>query len=200
MKICTKCGKEKEHFNKGMTWCRDCTKAYAADRRQKARGGKPVREVWREFTGEIVQCRTCGKRKPLTRENFRPGGSTNGAHIRKDCRECCNAERRAYKQRNVYQWCKSVAYQAMRDDAKKGLISTLTCDDILANFVHKPCSYCGFIGWSGADRKDNTLPHSIDNCVPACALCNLTRNNRFTVSEMINHIGPAIRKIREERQ
>lgn len=200
MKLCTKCGEEKEYFNKGMSWCRDCTKAYAAAKRAEARGGGPVREVWRDFTGELVRCRTCGVEKPLTIENFRPGGASNGACIRKDCRECCNAERRAYRQKNVKQWCKSSAYQASRDDHKKGLLSTLTAEEMMDHFVGKPCMYCGATGWMGADRVDNTKAHSVENCVPACSLCNLTRNNRFTVEEMVKHIGPAIRKIREERE
>ena len=51
------------------------------------------------------------------------------------------------------------------------------------------CIYCGDNNWKhlGADRIDNTKPHTPDNVVCSCAICNYERQNRFTVEEFIKY-------------
>ena len=51
----------------------------------------------------------------------------------------------------------------------------------------------------GLDRLDNKNGYNIDNVVPCCGPCNYTRGNRFTVKEMLNELGPAIRRIKQDR-
>lgn len=201
MKHCGRCGEclADTAFNKGQSWCRVCMMAYKKRRRDLARGG-PAREVWREFTGELVPCRRCGVVKPLTREFFRPGtADSNGAHIRKDCRECLNADRRAYNHKtpNIRAYYKLFQYQ--KYDRKKGLETSLSQADVL-KLMTSACEYCGSLGDNGADRLDNTIGHTTSNCVACCVECNIARGDKFTPDEMRTFIGPAIRAAKESRK
>lgn len=51
---------------------------------------------------------------------------------------------------------------------------TLTEDWIIEHIFSKPCNYCGETEWTkiGCDRKDSSIPHTPDNCVPCCKHCN----------------------------
>lgn len=60
------------------------------------------------------------------------------------------------------------------------------------------CLYCGFVGFIGADRIDNSKGHTLDNILPCCDFCNIARSDHFTVEEMLL-IGEVIRKIRIAR-
>lgn len=54
---------------------------------------------------------------------------------------------------------------------------TLTAEWIEENIFTSVCHYCGESDWTklGADRKDSSLPHTPDNCVPCCLECNNKR-------------------------
>lgn len=54
---------------------------------------------------------------------------------------------------------------------------TLTKDWVIANIFSSSCIYCGDSDWQhlGADRIDNSLPHTPENCVCACGICNIER-------------------------
>lgn len=66
----------------------------------------------------------------------------------------------------------------------------------LTTFWQKPCTYCRCsIDTIGLDRIDNSKGYTLDNVVPCCKVCNLTRGNRFTYQEMVNIVGPAIIKV-----
>lgn len=51
---------------------------------------------------------------------------------------------------------------------------TLTADWIIEHIFSQPCQYCGETDWTklGCDRKDSSLPHIPENCVPCCKHCN----------------------------
>lgn len=51
---------------------------------------------------------------------------------------------------------------------------TITAEWIVENIFSQPCHYCGESDWTklGADRKDSSLPHTPENCVPCCKHCN----------------------------
>lgn len=52
--------------------------------------------------------------------------------------------------------------------------------------VQQPCTYCKkhkIFTEMGLDRKDNSLPHTIDNCVPCCTECNVKRGRWYTHEE-----------------
>ena len=61
------------------------------------------------------------------------------------------------------------------------------------------CNYCGETNNIGCDRIDNLKGHTMNNCVPCCQLCNVTRMDNYTVDEMLTIIGPAIKQIKELR-
>ncbi len=80
---------------------------------------------------------------------------------------------------------------------------------------HK-CHYCGidekdFIpiwgslygckrGWRlEIDRKDNKLKHEDENCVLACALCNMAKSDKLTYDEF-KKVGNLIREIWQQRK
>lgn len=74
-----------------------------------------------------------------------------------------------------------------RIDSSKGydIRNNIEYEWFINNISNKQCYYCGETDWRklGADRLDNTKPHSIDNCICACKSCNTGRGNRFTVQE-----------------
>ena len=49
------------------------------------------------------------------------------------------------------------------------------------------------------DRKDNTKGYEIDNCVLACAVCNMAKSDKFTYNEF-RRVGGVIGKIWRERK
>lgn len=212
MKFCSRCQQYKpatnEYFSKSaryglQCWCKTCVNE---NRRQKydeklAAKGLTRRETpWYEFTGELVTCRRCGVEKPLTIDNFRPGTAEhNGAHIRKDCRECQNKERREFVNRTPRKRAYSLFNLYRRYDRERGLSFNMTVEYLLDEILSKPCVYCGSTEKIGADRIDNTEGHLTYNCVPACQTCNLTRADRFTFMEMCRIIGPAIRTVKDKR-
>lgn len=81
----------------------------------------------------------------------------------------------------------------------------------------KTCHYCGiketdFLpiwgefyggkkrgGTLEVDRKDNNKGYEIDNCVLACAICNMSKSDKFTYEEF-KSIGDAINKVWRERK
>ena len=48
------------------------------------------------------------------------------------------------------------------------------------------------------DRKDNAIGYKIDNCVLACAVCNMSKSDKFTYEEF-KMVGKIIGKIWRER-
>jgi len=71
----------------------------------------------------------------------------------------------------------------IRDDKKKGLIGNLTDQDML-DLIGKNCVYCGKIA-SGYDRKDNSIGHLKENCVPCCQRCNRIKMHDITYKIML---------------
>lgn len=58
------------------------------------------------------------------------------------------------------------------------------------------CAYCGSRKNLGLDRIDNNNGHFLGNTVIACQTCNMTRGDRFTVSQM-KKIGKIIKTFYE---
>ena len=67
---------------------------------------------------------------------------------------------------------------------------TLTREWIIEHIFTSSCVYCGDSDWThlGCDRIDNSLPHTQDNCVCACGICNIDRQyKKMSVSEFIEY-------------
>lgn len=67
---------------------------------------------------------------------------------------------------------------------------TINAKWIVDNIFSKPCHYCGKEGWKiiGCDRKDSSLPHTPDNCVPCCRECN-RKKGTMPYDEYIKKLG-----------
>ena len=72
-----------------------------------------------------------------------------------------------------------------------------------ATIVTQPCIYCKLTNdvknGSGLDRTDNNKGYDLSNVVSCCALCNMTRGDRYTPEEMLTFIGPKIREVKLAR-
>lgn len=84
-------------------------------------------------------------------------------------------------------------------DEKAKVKFDLTIEWIKNNIITKECIYCGDTDQLGCDRIDNSKGHTMDNCVPCCYSCNITRNNTYSYGEMLL-LAPIIRQIKENRK
>lgn len=48
------------------------------------------------------------------------------------------------------------------------------------------------------DRVDNTIDYTLENCVLACAICNMAKSDKFKHEEFVK-VGNVIRNIWQER-
>ena len=67
---------------------------------------------------------------------------------------------------------------------------TLSQRWILENIFASSCVYCGDSDWKhlGADRIDNSKPHTPDNCVCSCGICNVERQCKsMSVAEFVEY-------------
>lgn len=67
-------------------------------------------------------------------------------------------------------------------DTSNNISSSWIVDNI---FSGQKCAYCGDQDWThlGCDRIDNNKPHTDDNVVCSCFICNADRANGYTVEE-----------------
>ena len=66
----------------------------------------------------------------------------------------------------------------VRNDTNAGREAcTLTREWIVDHIFSSSCVYCGDSDWKhlGCDRIDNSLPHTPENCVCSCGICNIDR-------------------------
>lgn|GEM_PF-3068652 len=49
------------------------------------------------------------------------------------------------------------------------------------------------------DRIDNAVGYSLENCVLACAICNMAKSDKFTHDEFLK-VGAMVRNIWQERR
>ncbi len=66
---------------------------------------------------------------------------------------------------------------------------TITVKWIMDNIFTSKCIYCGDSDWRhlGCDRIDNSKPHTEDNVVCSCGICNIERGDRYSVEEFIEY-------------
>lgn len=196
-KVCIKCGEAKdrnsENFKKvGKSFsnmCRSCNNEIIKNRiRNRSKGNLP------EDTLKI--CNKCLEEKTIT--NFYYDSTKN-----KYSYSCTDCFKKAYynpNKKSIYVPGRSQVSNIMRSyrifDENKGWDYTLT-KEYIKKSLEEPCTYCGYPS-TGLDRKDNSLGHTEDNCVPACEECNKARNVFFSVEEM-KIIGQAIKQVKDLR-
>lgn len=108
-------------------------------------------------------------------------------------------ERRDYQKNYMQDWRKtkkgranSLLCQYNAADEKRGFSVDQNIDQdwVIKNvFSGQKCIYCGDDDWRhlGVDRIDNSKPHTPDNCVCACGLCNFERADKYSVEEFIEY-------------
>lgn len=67
---------------------------------------------------------------------------------------------------------------------KRGFGFDLTVEDV-RDTIASPCVYCGALGPSQLDRKDNELGYLKSNVVAACKRCNTVKSMYLTYAEML---------------
>lgn len=141
--------------------------------------------------GLMYKCKQCEKQRKDRRSwEYRAGKMT--------------AEQKAARKVTLAKYAKTLMGKAIAlvaayrtADQKKGLQCTITTADVLA-VKQQFCIYCGDMA-TGFDRKDNSLGHTLENCVPSCKECNVGRMDNFTHEEM-KVIGLAIAKVKAARK
>lgn len=78
---------------------------------------------------------------------------------------------------------------------------TITLEE-LRSLRTLPCHYCGDrlpLFGPGADRRDNAVGYTKENCVPCCTLCNGLKREFLTEDEMIAVVD-LLRQMRKREQ
>lgn len=169
-----------------------------------------------------MQTKTCTKCKLSKSVNdFYSNKTRKGTpYLNSRCKKCSNtikiARRRVYRTTTIGK--KRSSEQAKIQNAKRHLPTrkyalakaiakarkqdfNLTETDYIASQALQ-CHYCKDAlpkGGIGLDRINNDQGYIEGNVLPCCTFCNIARSNNFTVSEMENFIGPAIKNVREQR-
>lgn len=146
------------------------------------------------MTIEMRECSKCSKVLELNEENFHLHHSK--LYFMNACKECYRAYQREHRKKSVGR-ATSLLAGYRRNDIKRGVICSLTREQV-EEIIVKPCTYCDSMDTIGVDRIDNDLGHTLENCQPCCQLCNFTKSNQFTHSEMLL-LGEVIRQIRKSR-
>lgn len=86
--------------------------------------------------------------------------------------------------------CRANSIKTRYNDCDKfrgfDISNNITSKWIVENiFSGQKCVYCGDQDWThlGCDRIDNTKPHTPDNVVCSCGLCNIERGDNYTVED-----------------
>lgn len=178
---------------------RELTKQWAIENPEKAKirdqnkyiryGKRPI-----EILPTKLECGKCHIIKSVdafTRQKNCSRGFASG------CKECWKKQNGGPKNRL------RSSYWVMRNDDKlNGRYSELEFItwESYSELRQKPCYSCQYPIVTGLDRIDNVKGHNKDNVLPCCYECNVARSDFWTVQEMIDFIGPAIRLVRENRQ
>jgi hypothetical protein len=88
------------------------------------------------------------------------------------------------KQESIVSEIKEVWRTVQRNAIARKMVFTLTQQE-LEKLVIQPCYYCGFYSdykFIGIDRIDNNKGYILDNCVPACKMCNMIKNKDHPIA------------------
>lgn len=103
-------------------------------------------------------------------------------------KELCNSIKKEWERNNPQKVrAHSLAKSYKRNDRQSDLDVSQNIDTkwIIENVFLSKCIYCGDDNWEhlGCDRIDNSKPHTADNVVCSCFICNADRADRYSVEE-----------------
>lgn len=84
-------------------------------------------------------------------------------------------------------------------DRKYGRETTITREWIVDHIFSSSCVYCGESDWRklGCDRKDNSIGHTPENCIPACSECNSAKA-RYPFHQYIGSLWSIQGRLRQQ--
>jgi len=158
---------------------------------------------------EIRRCKLCGKKKPLVK--FELIHRSSGEYRRRTCIVCEDMKKRSGEKRVRFNKLSRERHKKRRQDPtkraqiiledsrssdrKRNRENTLS-KEIIEEMISKECSYCGETEIKmSLDRKDNSIGHTKENCVPCCVRCNYLR--RDMPYEAWIELADSMRKVRE---
>jgi hypothetical protein len=152
-----------------------------------------------EESTRLTKCKTC--------EEFKPQKAYELVRKwrKKTCR-ACDARRKYHRdpdktsKKRKERRQRLPATHIMQDSRKSDKKAGRDGNNITTLFVQETikygCKYCGETSLRMTlDRIDNSLAHTVDNVVPACIRCNLTR--RSMPYDAWTFIAPRMREARE---
>lgn len=162
------------------------------------------------------KCNYCKETKPLTEFSLR---TINGKkYPRSRCRICWNkthqntpSYQRIHKSNqkrrnerislarasNDPKILSQLILQDSRKSDRKANRENNLSKDTIFQIIIQPCSYCEDTSCRmTVDRIDNKIGHTIDNIIPACIRCNLTRGNMPYEAWLI--VSAGMKKAREQ--
>lgn len=152
-------------------------------------------------------CSKCGVEKPLD-QFYRAKERLDGHRV--ICKACSKVNdntpaRKAYFKKYSKSHPKKTGLKgrfrwSVKSAQKRKLDWTISWEEY-RQIVANPCYYHGGkVNESGVglDRLDNSRGYHLDNVVPCCSICNISRNRFFTPAEMLK-IGKVIAEIISDR-
>lgn len=133
-------------------------------------------------------CKICLVPKPFSEFYLNASDRRKGRNPRYDsycrsCRSSCN--RNASELRLATNPARELFGLGKRSAKNRGLAWGLTREQF-AELRSKKCFYCGHQlpeRGTGLDRINNELGYVVGNVLPCCTTCNVSRNDKYTVSE-----------------
>lgn len=180
-------------------YCGQCASlAVKESAERKAKGEKSKLNIANYVEGVLSkECSLCKKVKSVSEYKWSIGNKT----WRSLCNECFQ-----FKYTTSYRIVEKAAgckFGSIRHNALRAKREWTLDKQTYFKIVESNCEYCGrFYNspyGSDLDRIDNTRGYHADNVLKCCDYCNNARSNHFTVLEMKNTIGPAIRKVMQSR-
>jgi hypothetical protein len=140
----------------------------------------------------------CGNKTQISTSNFTHGSTVScGCYFNEII--ASGANKKSFGEATFNS--KYLSYKARAKSHRKKLSFTLTKEQFRA-LITAPCYYCGEVGYStykskptangnfpsnGIDRIDSNLGYDIENCVPACGLCNKMKLD-LSYDDFITHL------------
>lgn len=185
--------KRKQYYQEHKKECKERSKQHYLDNRDEYLKRDKTRRLNKKEEIAAYRKEYRAEHKEIIAKQYREWKQNNRAKV--------NADNAVYRSKNKekirahkleYNNLKegkatNYAWRYRYKDKEKGfdISSNVSKEWILENIFTSKCIYCGEDKWErlGCDRIDNTKPHTPDNCVPCCFICNVDRGDRYSVEE-----------------